>query len=115
MIASVVSIAISQVGYTARNNSAAVDAMQGAPPTRESQVTMKNHGDGVAIVQDAHLLHEKYFHGFNEHAQHIWYSMSKSLTSTATGRLVAEGKVDSEASPAQYIPKLKGSSYRWHK
>jgi CubicO group peptidase (beta-lactamase class C family) len=92
-----------------------VDAMQGAPPTRESQVTMKNHGDGVAIVQDAHLLHEKYFHGFNEHAQHIWYSMSKSLTSTATGRLVAEGKVDSEASPAQYIPKLKGSSYRWHK
>jgi CubicO group peptidase (beta-lactamase class C family) len=173
LIASVVSIAISQIGYTARNNSIVVDTMQGVPPARESQVTMKNHGtypfmkwsfrnmgaplnvvmipregqivelsgpsrpalglqqypdgagatisfdqvfernhgDGVAIVQGAHLLHEKYFHGFNEHAQHIWYSMSKSLASTAFGLLVAEGKVDLEASPAEYIPELKGSGF----
>ena len=75
------------------------------------QLFERNHGDGVAIVQGTNLLHEKYFHGFNEHAHHIWYSMSKSLASTAFGLLVAERKVDLNASPADYIPELKGSGF----
>ncbi|MDB4542643.1 beta-lactamase family protein [bacterium] len=70
-----------------------------------------NYADGVVIVQGSRLLHERYFHGFNPHAQHIWFSMTKSLASAAFGLLVAEGKVDLQASPANYIPELKGSGF----
>jgi hypothetical protein len=70
-----------------------------------------NYADGLVIVQGSRLLHEAYFHGFNAHAQHIWFSMTKSLVSTAFGLLVAEGKVDLQASPVKYIPELKGSGF----
>ncbi|MDG1312181.1 MAG: serine hydrolase [Porticoccaceae bacterium] len=70
-----------------------------------------NYTDGLVVVQGDKLLHESYFGGFSEHAQHIWFSMSKSLASAAFGLLVAEGKVDLQASPANYIPELKGSGF----
>ncbi len=173
LITSLLLTSFSHTSYAAANNRAQSEPMRGTPPTRESQVSMRNygthpfmkwsfrnvgaplnvvmiprqgsivelpgpsqpelglqrypanadsgpsfdqvfesnHGDGVAIVQDGKLLHEKYFHGFNPHAQHIWFSMTKSLASTAFGLLVAEGKVDLNASPAKYIPELKGSGF----
>ncbi len=70
-----------------------------------------NHADGVVVVQGNELLYEHYFHQFNAHAQHLWFSMSKSLASTALGLLVAQGKVDLSESPAAYIPELKGSGF----
>lgn len=70
-----------------------------------------NYADGVVVMQGSRLLHERYFHDFNPHAQHIWFSMTKSLASTAFGLLVAEGKVDLQASPAKYIPELRGSGF----
>jgi CubicO group peptidase (beta-lactamase class C family) len=70
-----------------------------------------NYADGVVVVQGSRLLHERYFNGFNGHAQHIWFSMTKSLVSTAFGVLVAQGKVELNASPVKYIPELKGSGF----
>ena len=70
-----------------------------------------NYTNGLVVVQGDKLLHENYFNGFTPHAQHIWFSMSKSLASAAFGVLVAEGKVDLQASPASYIPELKGSGF----
>ncbi len=70
-----------------------------------------NFADGLVVVRGRQLLHERYFHDFNPRAQHIWFSMTKSLASTAFGLLVAQGKVDLEASPAKYIPELKGSGF----
>ena len=70
-----------------------------------------NHADGVVVVQGDELLYEHYFHQFNAHAQHLWFSMSKSLASTALGLLVAQGKVELSESPAAYIPELKGSGF----
>ncbi|NCF20500.1 MAG: serine hydrolase [Haliea sp.] len=70
-----------------------------------------NFADGVAIVQGSRLLHERYFHEFDPHAQHTWFSMTKSLASAAFGVLVEQGKVDLQASPAKYVPELKGSGF----
>ena len=70
-----------------------------------------NFVDGVGIVQGSRLLHERYFHDFSPHSQHIWFSMTKSLASAAFGLLVGQGKVDLSASPAKYIPELKGSGF----
>ena len=70
-----------------------------------------NYADGLVVVKGGDLLHESYFNQFNGHAQHLWFSMSKSLVSSALGLLVAEGKVDLTASPVKYIPELKGSGF----
>ena len=70
-----------------------------------------HHADGVLVLQGSRLLHERYFHDFGPHDQHIWFSMTKSLVSTAFGLLVDAGKVDLGASPARYIPELEGSGF----
>ncbi len=70
-----------------------------------------NYADGVLVVQGSRLLHEAYFHDFRESSHHIWFSMTKSLVSSVFGLLVADGKVDLGASPASYIPELKGSGF----
>ena len=75
------------------------------------QLFEDNYADGVAIIKGDQLLHESYFHSFNAHAQHIWFSMSKSLASSAFGLLVEQGKVKLDKSPADYIPELKGSGF----
>jgi len=75
------------------------------------QLFESNYADGVVIIKGDKLLHESYFHSFNAHAQHIWFSMSKSLASAAFGLLVEQGKVKLDASPADYIPELKGSGF----
>ena len=76
-----------------------------------STLFANNYADGLVVVKGDELLYEQYLNGFNGHAQHIWFSMSKSLTSSALGLLVAQGKVDLSASPAHYIPELKGSGF----
>ena len=70
-----------------------------------------NYADGVLVMQGSRLLHEAYFHQFDEHSQHIWFSMTKSLVSAAFGLLVEAGKVELDASPVRYIPELKGSGF----
>lgn len=70
-----------------------------------------NYADGVLVMQGSRLLHEVYFHQFDERSQHIWFSMTKSLVSAAFGLLVEAGKVELDASPVRYIPELKGSGF----
>ncbi len=62
-------------------------------------------------MQGGRLLHEAYFHDFTQRSHHIWFSMTKSLVSSVFGLLVADGKVELDASPAKYIPELKGSGF----
>ncbi|OJW54690.1 MAG: hypothetical protein BGO55_15030 [Sphingobacteriales bacterium 50-39] len=70
-----------------------------------------NEADGIIIVRHNTILYEKYWNGFSRDYQHIWYSMTKSLTSTAFGILVEQGKIDLSASPVKYVPELKGSPW----
>ena len=74
-------------------------------------VFQNNETDGVIVIRDNTVLFEKYWNGLSRHYQHIWFSMTKSLTSTAFGLLVAQNKVDLSASPAKYVPELKGTPW----
>jgi CubicO group peptidase (beta-lactamase class C family) len=56
-------------------------------------------------------LYEKYWNGLSRDYQHIWFSCSKSLASSAFGILVDQMKIDLSASPAKYIPELKGTAF----
>jgi CubicO group peptidase (beta-lactamase class C family) len=70
-----------------------------------------NYADGVVVIQDKNILHERYFNGLGEHQQHIWFSMTKSLVSAALGNLLLSGELDLADSPADHIPELKDSGF----
>lgn len=71
----------------------------------------ENYADGLAIMHNDKIIHEKYFGSFDASAHHIWYSMTKSLVSTAFGILVHDKDIDLDKSPADFIPELKNSGW----
>lgn len=75
------------------------------------QILADNFTDGYLVLKGDDIRYERYFNGLTSDYQHIWFSATKSLTSTAFGILVAEGKVKLSDSPAKYIPELKGSGF----
>lgn len=70
-----------------------------------------NEADAAIILQNNAIIFEKYWNGLSRHYQHIWFSMTKSLTGTALGILVSQNKIDLSASPVKYVPELKGSPW----
>ena len=75
------------------------------------QILYENYTDGYLVLKGDDIRYERYFNGLSRDYQHIWFSATKSLTSTAFGILLAEGKVNLNDSPAKYIPELKGSGF----
>ena len=69
------------------------------------------YADGVIVTKNNSVLYENYWNGLSRDYQHIWFSITKSMTSSAIGILVEQKKIDLSASPALYIPELKGSAY----
>jgi CubicO group peptidase (beta-lactamase class C family) len=63
------------------------------------------------VLKGNAVVFEKYWNGLSRDYQHKWFSCSKSLASSAFGILVEELKIDLSASPAKYIPELKGSAF----
>ena len=66
-----------------------------------------NYANGVIVLRNDAILYEQYWNGLSKDYQHIWFSMTKSLTSAALGILVEQKRLDLTASPARYIPELK--------
>lgn len=87
-----------------------VSSGTGEPSSFES-VFKDNDADGVIVIQNDAILYENYWNGLSKDYQHIWFSMTKSLTSTALGILVSQNKIDLSASPAQYVSELKGTPW----
>lgn len=75
------------------------------------QLLEENHTDGFIVLQGDDIVFEKYFNGNSQHYQHIWFSATKSLTSTAFGIFADMYEVDLNASPVKYLPELKDSGF----
>ena len=67
--------------------------------------------DGYMVVQDGKILFERYYDSFAAHDHHIWFSMTKSLISTAFGIAQAEFGIDETKTPADFLPELAGSVF----
>lgn len=76
-----------------------------------SKVFANNEADSVIITQNGNVLHEEYWNFAAEQKQHIWFSVTKSLVSSAFGVLLEEGKVALTDSPVKYLPELKNSGF----
>ena len=52
-------------------------SITGWDSTEFDRVFADNYADGVVVIRGDDILHERYFHDFGPHDQHIWFSMTK--------------------------------------
>ena len=67
--------------------------------------------DGYIVIQNGAVLFERYYDNFSAHDHHIWFSMTKSLISTAFGIAQAEFGIDETKTAADFLPELAGSVF----
>jgi hypothetical protein len=67
--------------------------------------------DGFLVLQSGKIVTERYFNGLTPEAPHIIFSVSKSLTGSLAGVLVAQGVLDPDAPVTRYIPEAANSAY----
>ncbi len=83
---------------------------EGQKRTLEDLLEVHN-ADGFLMLRDGKIHYENYWNGYSKHQRHIWYSMTKSLVSSAFGILAEQHNLDLNAAPAHYISELKGSAF----
>jgi CubicO group peptidase (beta-lactamase class C family) len=67
--------------------------------------------DALMVLRRGTVIYEWYAHADAVSEPHILFSVSKSVTGTLAGCLVADGLLDVEAPVAAYIPEVEGSAY----
>ena len=67
--------------------------------------------DGYLVVHEGKLVFERYFDSFRDSDHHIWFSMTKSLISTAFGIAQSRFDIDESKPPAHYLPELADSVF----
>lgn len=87
----------------------AFDAPGGA--TTWAKMLDDTYTDATLIWQGGRVLVEQYFNGNDRRTQHIIFSMSKSLTSTIAGCLIAEGVLDPNAYVTDIVPELAATGW----
>lgn len=76
-----------------------------------AQMLNDTYTDAVLIWQGGRVLVETYFNGNDARTQHIIFSMSKSLTSTVAGCLIADGLLDPAAQVTGIVPELVATGW----
>ena len=70
-----------------------------------------NCTDGIVVLHRGRIVYEKYFGALAPDGQHIAFSVTKSFVGTLASMLVAEGRLDPDATVARYIPELAESAF----
>nr|WP_298687922.1 serine hydrolase [uncultured Dongia sp.] len=67
--------------------------------------------DGFLVLRQGRIVTEHYAAALAAHRPHIVFSVSKSITGSLAGLLVASGQLDPSLPVAHYLPETKGSAY----
>lgn len=70
-----------------------------------------NYTDGILILHKGNVVYEKYQGCLDEANKHAAMSMTKSLTGLLAEILIAEGRLDEQATVSSIIPELKDSAF----
>ena len=97
-----------------RNERADIDAVTFTPIGRTDSMTWEqslaaNYTDGIVILHRGRIVYERYFGALAPDRQHIAFSVTKSFVATVAAMLIAEGKLDENATVARYLPEFQGS------
>jgi CubicO group peptidase (beta-lactamase class C family) len=80
-------------------------------PMTWAQSLSANFTDGIVVLHRGRIVYERYFGALTADGQHADQSVTKSFFGTLGAMLVQEGKLDQNATVAQYIPELKDSGF----
>jgi CubicO group peptidase (beta-lactamase class C family) len=78
-------------------------------PVSVAEVLRRTYTDGLLVLHDGDVVHEEYFNGMGPNTHHLLMSVSKSLTGTLAGILVADGRLRPESPLVDYLPELRES------
>ena len=67
--------------------------------------------DGFLVLHRGRIVTEWYAHGLTPDAQHLIFSVSKSIAGAIGGILTGQGRLDPDAPVVSYLPELKASVY----
>ncbi len=70
-----------------------------------------NYTDGIVVLHRGRIVYERYLPSLAADRQHIAFSVTKSFIGTLAAMLVAEGKLDGDATVPRYIPELAESGF----
>ena len=65
---------------------------------------------GIVAIHRGRIIFERY-PGMREHDRHMWFSVSKTITSLLVGLLEEEGKLDVQRAVDHYLPELAGTHW----
>ncbi|POM23022.1 6-aminohexanoate-dimer hydrolase [Actinomadura rubteroloni] len=67
---------------------------------------------GYLVLHGATIVDERYFSGYGATSRFNSWSVGKSITATAVGAALADGRIASVADPVtKYVPELRGTGY----
>ncbi|MEL7542552.1 MAG: serine hydrolase [Pseudomonadota bacterium] len=82
-----------------------------APEETFDAVMAQTWTSGVVVLHRGALVHEWYRVLGSRDAEHLLFSVSKSITALLAGQLVGDGLLDCDATIATYLPEVAGSAY----
>jgi CubicO group peptidase (beta-lactamase class C family) len=93
------------------------DAITSRPPALHYDFAALDDGlfagswktEGVVVLHEGNLVHEKYATGFDANKRHILYSASKSIGSALVGIAIADGLLKLEDSVCKYVTPPTGA------
>jgi CubicO group peptidase (beta-lactamase class C family) len=97
-----------------RNERTDIDAVAFSPIGGAASMTWEqslsaNYTDGILILHRGRIVYERYFGALAADRQHLAFSVTKSFVATVAAMLIAEGKLDEDATVARYLPEFQTS------
>lgn len=96
--------------YAERQEVADFKVVVGGARTSLKDYVRGSPTDAIIVVHKGRIVFEDYSR-MQPQEKHIWYSVSKTLVSTAVAILEDRGKIDANKTIDSYLPDLKGSAW----
>jgi CubicO group peptidase (beta-lactamase class C family) len=66
----------------------------------------REHVDGFIVMHKGFIVYEGYFSSMKPTDQHLWQSMTKSVTGLLAEMLIHQGKLDANKPAGEYVPEI---------
>ena len=80
-------------------------------PQTWPQMLQATHADAVLVLHKGRIVEERYLNGMQPGTPHLMFSATKSMAGLMAAVLVAEGKLDANATVASVLPELADSAW----
>jgi CubicO group peptidase (beta-lactamase class C family) len=74
-----------------------------------AELAGRTHTDALVVLHRGRLVHEQYDHGMRQDTRHLCMSVSKSITATAVGSVIASGALSPGDEVCDIVPEFRGT------